>query len=187
MHALRIVQFVYQWQKVGCGFSGTGLCNPQNIFTSLGNWRWSYSFEEVEPNPTISATLSVSTGNYARTGTLTARNMAENGNDQTGGLIAPGVTTGVTFSVPVAGEPPSEWPPTDPTEVTLTYIPGPGEEAVVWTYGGFGSIVRVSTGIYQAELDTTTGAPGTWSVKWVGTGACAAVWIATFPVTEVPF
>lgn len=62
-------------------------------FTSLGNWRWSYSFEEVEPNPTISATLSVSTGNYARTGTLTARNMAENGNDQTGGLIAPGVTT----------------------------------------------------------------------------------------------
>lgn len=60
--------------------------------TSLGNWRWWYSFEEVEPNPTVSATLSVSTGSYARTGTLTARNMAENGNNLAGGLIAPGTT-----------------------------------------------------------------------------------------------
>lgn len=60
--------------------------------TSLGNWRWAYSFEEVEPNPTVSATLSVSTGSYARTGTLTARNMAENGNNLAGGSIAPGTT-----------------------------------------------------------------------------------------------
>lgn len=60
--------------------------------TSLGNWRWSYSFVEVEPNPTVSATLSVSTGSYARTGTLTARNMAENGNNLAGGLVAPGTT-----------------------------------------------------------------------------------------------
>lgn len=62
-------------------------------FTNLGGWRWSYSFEEVEPNPVVSSTLYASTGSYARTATLTARNMAENGNDQTGGLIAPGVTT----------------------------------------------------------------------------------------------
>lgn len=61
-------------------------------FTGLGNWRWSYSFEEVEPNPVPGAPLSVSTGLYARTGVLTARNMAENGNDLAGGLIAPGVT-----------------------------------------------------------------------------------------------
>ena len=61
--------------------------------TSLGGWRWSYSFVEVEPNPVVSSTLYVSTGSYARTGTLTARNMAENGNSLVGGLIAPGVTS----------------------------------------------------------------------------------------------
>jgi hypothetical protein len=56
---------------------------------SLGNWRWSYGFTEVEPNPAGGSTLSVSTGSYARSGT--AYNMAENGNNLAGGLIAPGV------------------------------------------------------------------------------------------------
>ena len=59
---------------------------------SYGNWRWAYSFVEVEPNPTVGATPSVSIGNYARTGggSTVARNMAENGNtDPT--RVAPGV------------------------------------------------------------------------------------------------
>jgi len=57
-----------------------------------GNWRWAYSFVEVEPNPTVGATPSVSIGAYARTaaGALVARNMAENGNTS-GSRVAPGV------------------------------------------------------------------------------------------------
>jgi len=57
-----------------------------------GNWRWAYSFVEVEPNPTIGATPSVSIGAYARTaaGAIVARNMAENGNTSPT-RIAPGV------------------------------------------------------------------------------------------------
>jgi hypothetical protein len=64
---------------------------PARITASdgLGNWRWAYSFTEVEPNPAGGSTLSVSTGSYARTGL--AYNMAENGNNLAGGLIAPGV------------------------------------------------------------------------------------------------
>lgn len=59
---------------------------------SYGNWRWAYSFVEVEPNPTVGATPSVSIGPYARTaaGAIVARNMAENGNTS-GSRVAPGV------------------------------------------------------------------------------------------------
>jgi hypothetical protein len=57
-----------------------------------GNWRWAYSFVEVEPNPTVGATPSVSIGAYARTAAsaIVARNMAENGNTSPT-RIAPGV------------------------------------------------------------------------------------------------
>mgnify|MGYP003649668343 CR=1 FL=1 len=59
---------------------------------AYGNWRWAYSFVEVEPNPTVGATPSVSIGGYARTaaGGIVARNMAENGNTS-GSRVAPGV------------------------------------------------------------------------------------------------
>lgn len=59
---------------------------------SFGNWRWAYSFVEVEPNPTVGATPSVSIGAYARTaaGAIVARNMAENGNTSPT-RVAPGV------------------------------------------------------------------------------------------------
>ena len=59
---------------------------------SYGNWRWAYSFVEVEPNPIVGATPSVSIGAYARTaaGAFVARNMAENGNTSPT-RIAPGV------------------------------------------------------------------------------------------------
>jgi len=101
-------------------------------------------------------------------------------------LAGTAVTTGVTFANPVMGEVPSSWPPADPSTVTMTFIAGTGAEAVVWTYGGFGNIVRVSTGIYTAELDTTD-TEGQWQVKWIGTGACAAVWVGGFRVTAQPF
>ncbi len=95
------------------------------------------------------------------------------------------VTTTVEFYNPVFGEAQSEWPLVDPTTVTMTFIAGTGASPVVWTYGGTGSIVRVSAGVYQAELPTT--APGTWQVKWIGTGACAAVTIQGFSVVSTPF
>jgi hypothetical protein len=96
------------------------------------------------------------------------------------------VTCVETFSVPpvpYTGQPQSEWTPTDPSTITLTYVPGEGPP-VVWTYGGTGSIVRVSTGVYSAELNTT--APGPWSVMWTGTGSCAAVDVGGFPVASLP-
>lgn len=63
------------------------------------NWRWAYSFEEVEPNPTIltGGNPWVSMGDYARTGIFKAKNMAEAGNTylgvgNAGNVVAPGVT-----------------------------------------------------------------------------------------------
>lgn len=96
-----------------------------------------------------------------------------------------GVTTQVTFANPVPGQPQSSWPAVDPTEVTLTWVGGTGADPVVWTYLGTGSIVRVSTGVYSAELPTDD-APGRWLIQWQGTGACAVVSTAGFPVTPPP-
>lgn len=59
-------------------------------------WKWLYTFEEVEPNPDpTDCTPWVSVGLYGRTGT-SARNMAEAGNvylgaGNAGNVIAPGV------------------------------------------------------------------------------------------------
>ena len=97
-----------------------------------------------------------------------------------------GVTASVEFYNPVVGLPQAQWPLVDPTTVTLTFIAGTGASPVTWTYLGVGSIVKVSTGIYSAEL-LTSGAPGSWSVKWVGAGACTAVTIQGFPVVATPF
>ena len=96
------------------------------------------------------------------------------------------VTTSVEFYQPVVGEPQDQWPLTDPSTITMTYIAGTGASPVTWTYLGVGSIVKVSTGIYSAEL-STSGAPGSWKVKWIGTGACAAVAIQGFPVSPTDF
>lgn len=85
--------------------------------------------------------------------------------------------------VPYTGQPISEWALTDPTSVTLTFgLPG---SLTTWTYGGAGGIQRLSAGVYYAELSTT--APGPWRVKWIGTGACAALDIGGFPVSPLPF
>ena len=90
------------------------------------------------------------------------------------------VTTTVTFTTPPEGI------LTDPTAVTLKFRWG-NNAATVWTYGGTGSIVRVSEGVYSAELDTSgTVGVANWMVEWIGTGACAAVEVATFPVQPPP-
>jgi hypothetical protein len=95
------------------------------------------------------------------------------------------VTVGVTFANPEYGVPPSQWSPVDPTTVSLTYIAGTGADPVTWVYG-VDDITGLSTGVYIAELDTTS-ASGRWRVKWVGTDACAAVWIRGFQVLSQPF
>jgi len=64
-------------------------------YDTVSTWRFVYSWEEVEPDPT-STNLSVTITPYARTGTTNAKNMAENGNvyvgpANTGNVIAPGV------------------------------------------------------------------------------------------------
>lgn len=95
------------------------------------------------------------------------------------------VTTAVTFTVPVPGEPPNTWPPTDPDVVTLTWVDGDGAETT-WTYGVAMHIVKTGTGEYYAELDTSS-SPGRWQTKWIGAGACAAVSVMGFAVTPTPF
>lgn len=53
-------------------------------------WKWSYTFEEVEPTPTIACPMSNAITPFDRSGT--ARNMMEDTNDQATGFIAPGVS-----------------------------------------------------------------------------------------------
>jgi len=55
-----------------------------------GGWKWLYTFEEVEPNPTAQCPMYVSIGSFARSGN--ARNLLEDGNDPATGFIMPGVS-----------------------------------------------------------------------------------------------
>lgn len=72
---------------------------------------------------------------------------------------------------------------TDPSTITLKYLPGSGS-AVTIVYPAAG-ITRVSAGVYQASLDTT-GKPGTWTVEWIGTGAVQAIATDTWTITAAP-
>lgn len=87
------------------------------------------------------------------------------------------MTSTVTFMVP------GETDPVDPSTVTLKYANA--GTTTTWEYGGTGAITKVSTGVYQAELDTTASS-GVWTVEWIGTGACAVVNALTFVVTAPP-
>ena len=89
------------------------------------------------------------------------------------------VTTTATFTNP---DQPAT--PVDPTTVTLKFRVS-GGAVTTWTFGGSGSIVKVATGIYSAELDTTS-MPGDWELEWIGTGTCAAVNVASFLVQAAP-
>lgn len=60
---------------------------------------------------------------------------------------------------------------TDPTTVTLKYG---GEQRATVTVSQ-SSLTRVSTGIWSYTIDTTGMAAGTYTIQFIGTGACAAV------------
>lgn len=67
---------------------------------------------------------------------------------------------------------------TDPTSVLLFYKPPGGSKQSA-------SVTHVSTGIYQAELDTT-GWDGVVVAYWQGTGTCQVTQPFTFPVDGLP-
>jgi hypothetical protein len=90
-----------------------------------------------------------------------------------------GVTTTVIFTNP------DSVAPVDPTAVTMAWAVN-GGSATVWTYLGTGSIVKDEVGVYYALLDTTD-TPGSWVVKWEGTGTCPAVGLQSFTVMPTPF
>lgn len=74
--------------------------------------------------------------------------------------------------------------PVDPSVVTLA-IRDPTGTVTTYTYGSSG-INRVSTGIYTYNVDTT-GLPGRFEYKWVGTGDCQALDIEQFLSSPTPF
>lgn len=66
--------------------------------------------------------------------------------------------------------------PTDPTVVTLKYKTGSGATTTV-TYPS-APVVKVSTGVYSAEFDTSgwTGPDNQlWATQWSGTGTVQAI------------
>jgi hypothetical protein len=71
--------------------------------------------------------------------------------------------------------------PTDPTTITLKYLP-PGGSVTVIVYPATG-VTRASAGVYVAELDTT-GLPGDWIVQWAGTGAVQKVGKSGFTIEQ---
>lgn len=74
----------------------------------------------------------------------------------------------------------------DPATINLKYRPAATTTVTTWTYGGAGSIVKSSTGIYYGVLDTTGGA-GTWIYEWYcpsGTGQ--SINVSQFYTTAPP-
>jgi hypothetical protein len=90
------------------------------------------------------------------------------------------ITSTATFAVPGGAI-------TDPTTVILKFKIGAGSTQT-WQYLGAGNITRISTGVYSAEIptDTTYGSPGTCTVEWVGSGACAALGASLFVTLQPP-
>ena len=97
-----------------------------------------------------------------------------------------GVLLQATFVTPVAGQPTSAWPVTDPTAVTLSVLNGNDAETTYTYNSGDGVIVKISTGVYQAEISTSA-APNLWRIKWTGTGTVPVVNFASFTVTPPVF
>jgi hypothetical protein len=59
----------------------------------------------------------------------------------------------------------------DPTTVTLQ-VESPDGTETTYTYAG-GTVSKAATGSYYKEIQVTQ--VGTWSTRWIGTGAVAAV------------
>lgn len=78
---------------------------------------------------------------------------------------------------------------TDPTVVLLKWSVN-GNAPTIYTYG-VSAIIRVSAGIYYAQIDST-GLAGTWTVEWIGdprgtmSPVCQAIIAGTFPVPSAP-
>ena len=62
---------------------------------------------------------------------------------------------------------------TDPTVITLKVKTPTGTISTYIYNSGDGVIIRDSAGVYRADIVVT--AAGTWTYKWIGTGAAAAV------------
>src|SRR5215472_6709212 len=74
--------------------------------------------------------------------------------------------------------------PADPTTITLKYKVGSGSTTTV-VYPS-APVTRASTGVYQAELDTSGfSGPGQqlWTIEWIGTGTVQAIGVSYFLVT----
>lgn len=77
--------------------------------------------------------------------------------------------------------------PADPNTITLKYQAGSGSVITV-AYPSL-PVVRVSTGVYQAELDSTgwTGySPQFWTVEWIGTGNVQAIGVGYWNIVRAP-
>jgi hypothetical protein len=82
--------------------------------------------------------------------------------------------------------------PTDPATVELIWevVPngtGSPGSSTTWTYGGTGSIARDGTGLYHADLDTSS-TPGQWQGEWIcppGAGQTITEWLFFVTVAQV--
>ena len=74
---------------------------------------------------------------------------------------------------------------TDPSTVVLKV--GNGEAgSTTYTYGVGSTITRQAAGEYQANIDTTGFAAGTYVYEWISTGTAQAVAAGAFIVTSEP-
>lgn len=69
--------------------------------------------------------------------------------------------------------------PTDPTTVSLV-VTDPLSNQTTYTYGGAGTITRVSAGVYSLNVSCTS--DGLWSYVWIGTGTASDVVAGTWYV-----
>jgi hypothetical protein len=72
---------------------------------------------------------------------------------------------------------------TDPTTVTLKVEQPDGTETT-YTYAG-GTVAKANTGSYYKDVQVSQ--HGTWTYKWIGTGAVAAVDEDSFHVLPTMF
>jgi hypothetical protein len=77
----------------------------------------------------------------------------------------------------------------DPSTVTLKYRPGPLGTAVTTVVYPSSPIVKDSTGVYHADLDTTGwlgSGTATWTIEWIGTGTVQAIGTDTWTINPEP-
>jgi hypothetical protein len=84
----------------------------------------------------------------------------------------------VQFLAAELDAPVAQWVPVDPGSVTLTIRQGDGTVVNV-------TALRNGVGYYYAVL-STSGLPGSWMTKWVGSTPCSAVGVAGISVAPLP-